>query len=271
LHNFVPILAGPGLAVTTHESPTSEGSVNAGEAKAQNGAVASSKFDRTKAMLIDAALTLFKDRGFDATTMRAIAAEAGVSVGNAYYYFDSKEHLIQGFYDRAQHDHLVELIPKLEAETSLEGRIIASIDTWITVMEPYRAFAKSFFRNAADPSSPLSPFSAESGHSRQAAVELWSRVVDGATEPVPAHLQPVLPELLWLFAMGNVLFWVNDRSDRAVASRLLIRRLSPLLVRVVRLADVPALEATVTDLVALISDLKRLTDVGSEIVSGTGS
>ena len=37
--------------------------------------------------------------------MRAIAADAGLSVGNAYYYFASKEHLIQGFYDliNAQH------------------------------------------------------------------------------------------------------------------------------------------------------------------------
>ncbi len=225
----------------------------------QNGAMAPTKSERTKASLIDAALTLFKDRGFDATTMRAIATEAGVSVGNAYYYFDSKEHLIQGFYDRAQHDHREALLPLLETKKTLEQRMVASLDTWITVMEPYRAFAMSFFRNAADPTSPLSPFSAESGTSRTASTELWKIVVDGSEDHIPDSVKPILPELLWLFSMGNVLFWVNDRSDRAVASRLLALRLAPVLVRTIQLADIPALEATVKDLVSLITDLKRLT------------
>ena len=55
--------------------------------------------DRTRSAIIDAALDLFRDVGYESTTMRAIATRAGVSVGNAYYYFASKEHLIQGFYD----------------------------------------------------------------------------------------------------------------------------------------------------------------------------
>ena len=66
--------------------------------------VPDTKSARTRSAIIDAALRLFRERGYDATTMRAIATEAGVSVGNAYYYFESKEQLIQGFYDRAQVD-----------------------------------------------------------------------------------------------------------------------------------------------------------------------
>ena len=34
--------------------------------------------------------------------MRAVADRAGVSLGNAYYYFGSKENLVQGFYDQMQ-------------------------------------------------------------------------------------------------------------------------------------------------------------------------
>ena len=51
--------------------------------------VVETKSARTRSAIIDAALRLFRERGYEATTMRAIAAEAGVSVGNAYYYFDS--------------------------------------------------------------------------------------------------------------------------------------------------------------------------------------
>ena len=43
---------------------------------------AGKKSARTRSAIIDAALALFRERGYDATTMRAIAAEAGVSVGN---------------------------------------------------------------------------------------------------------------------------------------------------------------------------------------------
>ena len=44
--------------------------------------------------LIDTALRLFRDDGYRATTMRRIATEAGVSLGNAYYYFASKDDLV---------------------------------------------------------------------------------------------------------------------------------------------------------------------------------
>ena len=40
-------------------------------------------------------MRLFRENGYEATTMRAIAKEAGVATGNAYYYFGSKEELIQ--------------------------------------------------------------------------------------------------------------------------------------------------------------------------------
>src|ERR671938_1304097 len=97
---------------------------------------ADTKAARTRSAIIDAALRLFRERGYDATTMRAIAAEAGVSVGNAYYYFDSKERLIQGFYDRAQVDHMAAARPVLEAEADLAARIVGVGEAWLAVMEP---------------------------------------------------------------------------------------------------------------------------------------
>jgi TetR/AcrR family transcriptional repressor of uid operon len=39
--------------------------------------------------LIDAAYSLFVEKGFHATSMREIAKQAGVSLGNIYNYFDS--------------------------------------------------------------------------------------------------------------------------------------------------------------------------------------
>jgi AcrR family transcriptional regulator len=41
--------------------------------------------EATRTRIVEAALRLFAEHGYARTTMRAIAGEAGVSVGNAYY------------------------------------------------------------------------------------------------------------------------------------------------------------------------------------------
>lgn len=49
--------------------------------------------DERKQELLDAAMRLFVERGFSATSMRDIAREAHVTPGLAYHYFDSKQNL----------------------------------------------------------------------------------------------------------------------------------------------------------------------------------
>lgn len=48
--------------------------------------------------IINAALHLFRDRGIKATTIREIAAEAGVTSGALYRHFDSKADLAQALF-----------------------------------------------------------------------------------------------------------------------------------------------------------------------------
>jgi AcrR family transcriptional regulator len=51
---------------------------------------ATTKGEQTRELILSTALRLFAEQGYGKTTMRAIATEAGVSVGNAYYYFGSR-------------------------------------------------------------------------------------------------------------------------------------------------------------------------------------
>ena len=47
---------------------------------------ATSKSERSRQKIVDAAVALFAERGFTATTMRDIAAAADVSLGLTYRY-----------------------------------------------------------------------------------------------------------------------------------------------------------------------------------------
>src|SRR5207245_11267569 len=76
------------------------------------------KGEQTKALIVNTALDLIRQRGYEETTMRAIAEKAGVSLGNAYHYFQSKDHLIEAFYQATHEEHLAASLPALEKESS---------------------------------------------------------------------------------------------------------------------------------------------------------
>ena len=221
------------------------------------GDAPSSRGQQTRELILQTALQLFRERGYEATTMRLIAAEAGVSVGNAYYYFPSKQHLVQAYYDASQERHVAAARPVLERETSFEARLLGVLRARLETMEPEKGFAVDFFRSAADPRSPLSPFSAESAPARQVAVSVYVEVVEGAHGlKVPADLRAVLPELLWLYSMGVVLFWVHDDSPASARTRALVEGTVPVVARLVGLARYRLLRGTVSDLVRLLGELR---------------
>ncbi len=214
--------------------------------------------EQTKSAILEAALGLFAEVGYDAATMRAIADRAGVSVGNAYYYFDSKEQLIQGFYDRAAERHLTASVERLDGMTDLAERIHAHLACWFELMADYHQFAATFFRTAADPNSPMSPFSIESRSARDAAIERWRHVVSGSDAVVPDGVRDELPSVLWLFQMGLILFWVHDSTQDQIATRLATARTVPIVVRAIDLVELPQLKELIDDLIALVREARSL-------------
>jgi AcrR family transcriptional regulator len=56
--------------------------------------------DDKREAILDAALTLFSERGFDGTPVPLVAETAGVAAGTIYRYFPSKEALVNVLYQR---------------------------------------------------------------------------------------------------------------------------------------------------------------------------
>ncbi|MEU7839516.1 TetR family transcriptional regulator [Micromonospora sp. NPDC049114] len=221
------------------------------------GEPATARGEQTRQLIRDTAMRLFRERGYAQTTMRAIAQEAGVAVGNAYYYFGSKDHLIQEFYAQSQVEHRAKAQPVLDREVTFGDRLAGVLHAGIDVLTPSHAFAATFFKTAAEPTSPLSPFSAESSGPRQAAIELFAEVLTGSTAKVDAELRPALPELLWLAYMGVVLYWVHDRSPGQVKTRQLIDGVVPLIDRLVALSRLRVLRPVTRQVLDLIRTLRH--------------
>lgn len=215
-----------------------------------------SRAGHTRSAIVAAALRLFRENGYDATTMRAIAAEAGVSTGNAYYYFASKEELIREFYARSLAEHALAARPALDTETEFAARLRGTLRALIDVLAPYHEFAAKFFKHAAEPSNPLSPFSPESSPVREASTALYREVIDGSALRVSRQLRGQLPELLWLYSLGVILFWVHDTSPGCAKTYTLIDRTVPLADRLISLSRLRLLSSTLTDVISIIEELR---------------
>ena len=154
---------------------------------ARKSATKTAKGEQTKSLILSTALEMLHERGYENTTMRAIAEKAGVSLGNAYHYFGSKDHLIQAFYHRTHEDHLHASLPALEKESSLKGRLLAVIRLKIETLEPYHEFAGVLFQTAADPHSPLNPFAHAAAPVRRDSIKLFQDLVAGSEGPRPGR------------------------------------------------------------------------------------
>jgi AcrR family transcriptional regulator len=211
---------------------------------------------QTRSTIVEAALALFRERGYEAATMREIASRAGVSTGSAYYYFGSKEELIQEFYAIGHAEHLTASRDVLASQTELGARLRGTVRALIDVHAPYHAFAATFYKHAAEPSSPLSPFSKESSPARDASIALYREVMDGSSARMTSDVRQRLPELLWLYSMGVILYWVHDKSPGCARTYHLIDVTAPVAARLVAASRIPVLRSAVRDITALIDDLR---------------
>ena len=196
------------------------------------------KAEETGQRILDAALDLFRNEGFDGATMRAIAAKAGVALGAAYYYYPSKEAIVLAFYERST----TELLPAIQAalkSRGLEARLRGVISAKLDYFTPNRAVLRALLRNGADPSHPLSPFGSNTKEMRDADIESFRCLLDDCGIKIPTDLEPRLPGVLWFLQMGVIFFWVIDGSPNQAKTRQLLGLVSKAITTLIRTSTLP--------------------------------
>jgi AcrR family transcriptional regulator len=86
---------------------------------------------RTRELILESARTLFDKMGYDATTVRAVAAGAGVGLGTIFKHFPDKSSLL-----------LASMIEDLEG---LEARVMAAMDWSAPIDEQLRLFITAVY------------------------------------------------------------------------------------------------------------------------------
>ena len=94
------------------------------------------KAAHTRRRILDAAAKVFRDRGFAATRLSDIAAEAGMQAGSLYYHFESREALVEAVMWAGQQRTEAEVRrrladlghdapPVVRLETAIEAHLLA--------------------------------------------------------------------------------------------------------------------------------------------------
>ena len=197
------------------------------------------KAEATASKILDAALELFREQGFDAATMRGIAERAGVATGAAYYYYASKDAIVMDFYQRSCDELQDKIRLALKSINSLERGLNELIRVKLTHFEPNRDVLRALLRNGADPNYPLSPFSGETKQIRDLDMSWFHQVIGQSGVRVPRDLAPCLPGVLWFFQMGVILFWVTDDSPRQGRTAKLLPLACKVVASLLRFSSLP--------------------------------
>jgi AcrR family transcriptional regulator len=217
------------------------------------------KGEDTRERIYSTALALFRERGFDATTMRDIAAAAGMSLGAAYHYFPSKDAIVLAYYDRISKEHARRVTTEVAQKKSLGARLSVAFQSKIEILRDDRPLMGALLRFAGDPRHPLSFFGPATRQHRLESMAAFSAAL--GDERLPVDLARLAPVALWALHMGLLLFFLHDGSAGAKRTAALTAGAVDLIVVAFKLARLPLLRSLRRRIVTLLDDAKLLPDL----------
>jgi AcrR family transcriptional regulator len=168
----------------------------------------------TRQRISEAAQRLFAAQGFEATTTRDIAREAGIGVGTLFNYFPSKEAialcLVSAAYSQAAEQFEAGLSRRRDEPLTLEEELFAHVAAILRKLKPHRKYFAPVLESA------LSPLTSEPGNGgvsfRTAHLETVSQIV--SRHGMEQSLSTVALHLYWTLYTGVLAYWSQDASPR---------------------------------------------------------
>lgn len=174
---------------------------------------------QTRQHIYDTAITLFKEYGYDETTIRDIASSADVSVGLTYRYFARKEDIVMSLYS----EHINHLISSMEnlPTGQLADRYYEVLEQTLTDFADYRLALMALFGTAMRPDSGLSLMGTDDNPTSLQLTEGYHQLVLSSDDALKEPKALQLSVALYTFHMLVIIFWLYDRTPNQKATHKL--------------------------------------------------
>lgn len=214
------------------------------------------KGEQTRNLIFTSALELFRDHGFDATTMQSIATHAGVVKSAAYYYFPSKEALIQAYYETVQTEQERLCAQFCATNKVLKSRLRLALLSKLDLAKDDRNLLGVVFRYTGEPQHPLSCLGPGTAAIRQRSTEVFRNAI--AQEKLPEDLRSLLPVALWALQMGLLVMFLYDTSPEQQRTRRMADGALNLSLKLLGLAKLAVLKPVRTAILKLLQEAELL-------------
>ena len=205
----------------------------------------------SKDRLYATAIRSIAARGYEATTLRGIADEAGVSVGLLYRYFPGKQAVVLALYDELSSEYArrtSEIPPGRWRE-----RFVFAIEASLGVLRPHRVALRALTPMlVADPEQGI--FSSATAFSRIRVQQVFERAVSQASDAPRQPLAEALGRLLYLVHLAVLLWWLLDKTRHQRATDTLVSLTQQILPAASMALRVPSVRSFVLSFDRLVRD-----------------
>jgi len=209
----------------------------------------------TREHILHTALALFREKGFEASTMRDIAAASDMSLGAAYYYFPSKESIVLAFYEQVQKEHRVRVQQALPTCEDFRQRLEVLFQTKLDIIKDDRNLIGALLRFMGEPGHPLSVLGRQTWNIREDSRELIVEAI--ADHDIPGDLRDLVVVCLWGLQMSSILCALYDYSPDLARTRRLSTGVLDIFVQLLGMASISALQPVFTPIRARLLSLLR--------------
>jgi AcrR family transcriptional regulator len=206
----------------------------------------------TRAKILSTALALFRERGFEATTVRDIARASGLSLGAAYHYFASKDAIVLAYYHEVESEHQARVEKALQRASSLAERLAVPFHTKLDILAGDRPLLGALLRFTGQPSHPLSFLGGATSDIRLHSMRIFAAPL--RDERLSDDVRTLAPVALWALQMGILLFFLYDQSPNQQRTRRIVDRSVALFLWLLKATKLPGLRALPRKLLEVLND-----------------
>jgi AcrR family transcriptional regulator len=175
--------------------------------------------EATRRTLYETAIRLIGERGYEATTLRDVAKQAGVSAGLLYRYFPSKRSVVLALYDELS-DAFATEAAAMPAGT-WRDRFLYALETSLSTLGPHRVTLRALVPvMVGDVDEGV--FAQSTAFSRKRVQVIFRAAVVDASDAPTSKLAHALGRLLYLIHLGVILWWLLDKSPGQRATQGLL-------------------------------------------------